>query len=317
MSNGKVMHRPKFSVAIQTDTYQNLIKNTLGDPERAKRFVAAISSAVATNPQLQECDAGSILSAALLGESLNLSPSPQLGEYYLVPFKVKMTDSNGQPGTVQKAQFVLGYKGYMQLAIRSGQIKKLNVMPVKEGELIRYDPYEGIFEAKYIEDETERESRRTIGYYAMFELLNGYRRILYWSFGKMLHHADEYSKAFSAKSYEKILANEIPQKDMWKYSSFWYKDFDGMACKTMLRQLISKGGCPMSTEMQTAYESDMATIQHDDEGNVYSYNYVDNPTNTESLPEPTPEIPDDAEQSTVSDETDQDVIEEFDINDEI
>ena len=107
-------------------------------------------------------------------------------------------------------------------------------MPVKEGELVRYDPYEGVFEAKYIEDEAERESRRTIGYYAMFELINGYRRILYWSFEKMLHHADEYSKAFSAKAYEKLLAGEVPQKEMWKYSSFWYKDFDGMACKTML-----------------------------------------------------------------------------------
>lgn len=81
--------KPKFSVAISTDKYRKLINNTLGDPNRARRFVAAISSAVAVNPALQECEAGSILSGALLGESLNLSPSPQLGQYYLVPFKAR------------------------------------------------------------------------------------------------------------------------------------------------------------------------------------------------------------------------------------
>ena len=81
--------KPKFSVAIQTEQYQKLINNTLGDPNRARRFIASISSAVATNTALQECDAGTILSGALLGEALNLSPSPQLGQYYLVPFKDK------------------------------------------------------------------------------------------------------------------------------------------------------------------------------------------------------------------------------------
>ena len=79
-------NKPKFSVAIQSDTYKNLINQTLGDKDRATRFIASISSAVATNQALQECDAGTILSGALLGESLNLSPSPQLGQYYLVPF---------------------------------------------------------------------------------------------------------------------------------------------------------------------------------------------------------------------------------------
>ena len=82
--------KPKFSVAVQSEMYKNLINNTLGDPKRATRFIASISSAVAVNPTLQECDAGTILSGALLGESLNLSPSPTLGHYYLVPFN----DSN-------------------------------------------------------------------------------------------------------------------------------------------------------------------------------------------------------------------------------
>ena len=103
-------NKPKFSVAIQSDTYKNLINQTLGDKDKATRFIASISSAVATNKQLQECDAGTILSGALLGESLNLSPSPQLGQYYLVPFNTKTgkKDENGLDIYVKKAQFQLG-----------------------------------------------------------------------------------------------------------------------------------------------------------------------------------------------------------------
>ena len=101
MANEITNSKPKFSVVVQSDMYKKLINNTLGDPERAKRFIASITSAVATNPALQECEAGSILSGALLGEALNLSPSPQLGQYYLVGYKDKNT------GTTN-AQFQLG-----------------------------------------------------------------------------------------------------------------------------------------------------------------------------------------------------------------
>ena len=89
--NSLVNKKPKFSVAIQSDMYKNLINNTLGNEARATRFIASISSAVATNPNLQDCEAGSILSGALVGESLNLSPSPQLGQYYLVPYNTNDT----------------------------------------------------------------------------------------------------------------------------------------------------------------------------------------------------------------------------------
>ena len=81
--------KPKFSVAIQSDAYKNLINNTLNDPKRASRFIANITSAVSVNPTLQECDAATILSAGLLGEALNLSPSPQLGQFYMVPYEDK------------------------------------------------------------------------------------------------------------------------------------------------------------------------------------------------------------------------------------
>lgn len=244
--NNQLQTKPKFSIAIQTDAYKRLINNTLGDPKRASKFIASISSAVATNPQLQLCDAGSIISGALLGEALNLSPSPQLGQYYLVPFNDK------QKGKV--AQFQLGYKGYIQLAIRSGQYKKLNVLSIKEGELVKYDPLNEEIEVKLIEDEELRENTKTIGYYAMFEYVNGFKKSIYWSKKKMENHAITYSAGYKAK----------------KGYTFWEKDFDGMAYKTMLRQLISKWGV-MSIDMQEALTKDMAVVNTDG-----TYDYVDN-----------------------------------------
>lgn len=271
-------NKPRFSVAIQSDAYKKLINNTLGDPKRAQRFIASISSAVAANPTLQECDAGTIVSAALLGESLELSPSPQLGQYYIVPY------NNKDKG--KAAQFQLGYKGYMQLAIRSGYYKKLTVLEIKEGELQSFNPIEEEIHISMIEDEQQREAAETIGYYAMFEYLNGFRKAIYWSRKKMESHADKYSKAFNLQAFQKLKAGEIPAKDMWKYSSFWYKDFDAMACKTMLRQLISKWGI-MSVELQTAFEKD-AGILHEDGTTEFVENEEELPI-PEEVPEATEE----------------------------
>ena len=260
MNNNKVMTKQKFSVAIQTEQYQRLINNTLGDPNRARRFIASISSAVATNKDLQECDAGTILSGALLGEALNLSPSPQLGQYYLVPFKDK---NKGKVAT-----FILGYKGYIQLAIRSGYYKKINVIELKEGELKKFDLMTEEIEVDLITDDEKRETAKTVGYYAMFEYLNGFKKAIYWSKDKMTAHADKYSPAFTKKGYELLLAGKVKQEDMWKYSSHWYKSFDDMAKKTMLRQLISKWGV-MSIEMREAFEKDETIIREDG-----TYQYV-------------------------------------------
>jgi len=236
MSNEVSKGKQKFSVAIQSDGYKKLINNTLGNPKKAERFVAAIISAISVNADLQDCDAGSILSGALLGESLNLSPSPKLGQYYLVPFNDK------KKGKV--ANFILGYKGYLQLAIRSGYYKKINVVAIKEGELVNFNPLEEEVEVNLIEDEETRENATTIGYYAMFEYLNGFKKAMYWSKSKMFTHAQKYSPG-----YKKDLDNG------WSYT-FWTKDFDSMAFKTMLRQLISKWGI-MSIDLQTAFEADI------------------------------------------------------------
>lgn len=258
-----------FSAFLAQEAIKKQINDMIGG-EKGQQFVTAIISAVSTNPQLAECDNSSIVSAALLGQALNLSPSPQLGQYYLVPFNKKIKNPDGTEMQIKVAQFQLGYKGYIQLAIRSGYYRKINVLSIKEGELIKYDPLNEEIEYNLIEDDEKREQAETVGYYAMFEYLNGFRKTMYWSKKKMLSHADTYSKAFDKETYQKVLNGKIPAKDMWKYSSFWYKDFDGMAYKTMLRQLISKWGI-MSIELQNAMEKDMAEIKKDG-----SFEYVDN-----------------------------------------
>ena len=266
-SLAKKNQKDSFSLYLTSDAVKNHINKVIGG-KNGPRFISSIISAVNTNPALQECSRQSILSAALLGETLKLSPSPQLGQYYMVPYNDK------NKGKV--AQFQLGYKGYIQLALRSGQYKKLNVLAIKEGELISYDPLNEEINVKLIEDEAEREAVPTVGYYAMFEYMNGFRKTMYWSKNKMLLHADRYSQAFSAAgcdiatkygtkhkvSYEEYEAGNYPQNDTWMYSSFWYKDFDGMAYKTMLRQLISKWGI-MSIDMIDAMDRDMTVINPD------------------------------------------------------
>ena len=264
-----------FSAFLATDAMKQKINEMVGG-EKGQQFVTSIISAVSTNPQLAECDNASIVSAALLGQALNLSPSPQLGQYYMVPYK-----DNKRGCTV--AQFQLGYKGYIQLAIRSGQYKKLNVLAIKEGELIKYDPLNEEIKVKLIEDDEIRENTPTLGYYAMIEEVNGFTKAMYWSKKKMLIHADKFSQAFNKDIYQKIQEGKIPQKDMWKYSSFWYKNFDRMAYKTMLRQIISQWGT-LSIEnnytnlIQQAYTKDMAEIKENGD-----YEYIDN-TETEIEP---------------------------------
>ena len=267
VSNSLVQSKANTKMGMTAYLTQDAVKDQINKVIGGKngtRFITAIISAVNNNEQLQQCTNQSILSAALLGESLNLSPSPMLGYYYLVPFNDK------NKGKV--AQFQIGYKGLIQLAIRSGQYKKINVMAIKEGELEYFDPLNEEIKVNLMVDNwNAREQAKTIGYYATFELVNGFKKSIYWSREQMLAHADKYSQAFSVNattgkypkvSYADFCAGKYDQNDAWLYSSFWYKDFDGMAYKTMLRQLLSKWGI-MSTEMMSAIDSDEAVINED------------------------------------------------------
>lgn len=259
-----------FTAYITRDAVKSQIEKVVGG-KNGQKFMTSIISAVQTNPALQECTNDSIVNAALLGETLKLSPSPQLGYFYMVPYNDKLK------GKV--AQFQMGYKGYIQLALRSGQYKRLNVVPVKEGELEYFDPMnEEIKINQMVSDWDAYEKAKTIGYYAMFELNNGFRKAIYWSKEKMLAHADKFSAAFSKEaitistkygekkkvSFADYEAGKYDPKDEWMYSSFWYKNFDEMAFKTMLRQLIGKWG-PMEIDssIATAMDYDMSVVNPD------------------------------------------------------
>lgn len=191
-----------------------------------------------------------------------------------MPFKQKAKYDRGgnmvRPETTT-ATFVLGYKGYIQLALRSGQYKDLDVMVIKQGEYMGKDPETGKAKFQFIEDDDERETLPTIGYMAYFEYLNGFRKVVYWSKEKMMTHADTFSKAFSRQGYEDLMAGRVPEKDMWRYSSFWYKNFDDMlpswycsalvCCRTRpqicaLRRVTSAGS---ATSMPSALSFRAAT----------------------------------------------------------
>lgn len=238
--------------------------------KKADDFVTGLITLMNQDSALCTCQPMSLITAALQAQSLNLSLNKNLGQAWIIPF-------NDTKNSRVMATFQIGYKGYLQLAIRSGYYKKINVISIKEGELRRHDPLTDDIDVVLIEDPLRREEAPTAGYYAMFEHLNGFRKSLYWTKSKMVIHADRYSPAFhmnggsftgkGGRSYTRISfadfqAGKVRQADMWMYSSFWYKDFDSMAYKTMLRQLLSHWGA-LSPEMQQAYENDARIAEID------------------------------------------------------
>ena len=258
----QIQKKQGINAFLQTEAVKNNIISVIGK-EDSQRFISSVVSAVQTNPALAECTNSSILSAALLGHSLKLPQSPQLQMFYLVPFnnKKKVKDSNGKEveTTVKEAGFQLSYRGYLQLAMRSGQYKKINACVIKEGELKSINPITEDYVFEPITDYEKRKALPVVGYYASFEMNNGYRKELYWSKEQMEEHAKRYSQSY---------------RKGWS-SSIWISDFDAMALKTMLRQLISKWGM-MSVDMETAFQNDMAV--QDENGNpVYVDNVPDEP----------------------------------------
>lgn len=226
------------------------ISKVLGS--KTDSFCTSIISAVKANPELAKCTNNSLINAALIGNTMGLLPSPQLGQMYFVPYK------NHKTGYYD-AQFQMSYKGYVQLAIRSGQYEKIVVSDVREGELKGFDPFTESIKFTPIMDYEARRNAPIIGWYSYFKLLNGFEKMLYWSAREMDEHARKYSVSY---------ASDI--KDSAK-KSFWSKNYPEMAKKTVLKHLISKYGI-LSVDMQTALVNDQAVI--DDEGQG---EYVDNP----------------------------------------
>lgn len=232
---------------LNSDAMQNYLKSVIGSNK--EKFVTNLVSAVNQNKALQDCSNQSLVSGALVATTLNLSLNSSFGYAYLVPYK------NNKTNTVE-AQFQIGYKGYIQLALRTGEYQRLNAVPIYKSQ---FESWNALTEDLKLNAFDDFDGDEVIGYVAYFRLNNGFEKTMFWSYEKMLNHADKYSQAFNAEAYARLQKGEIPDKDLWKFSSFWYKSFDDMALKTMLRQLLSKYGI-MSEEMREAYDYDQSVV---------------------------------------------------------
>lgn len=249
----------RFGQLITTEGYQKSIRAALADPKRAMRFQASLVSTVAQNPLLGICEPKSILSAALQGEALELSPSPTLGEYYLVPYKKKVKDENGNWTETYICQFQIGTAGRVQLAMRSGQYKSLYAIEIREGEYRGRDSENARPLFKFEADDEKREKLPIIGYLAFYELINGFRHSVYFSKEKCINWAERYSKSFDRKLYDRVKAGEAITD--WKEKNAaeapWIKHTDEMCKNLVLRQVLKNA--PKSVEMRNLLDGDEKT----------------------------------------------------------
>lgn len=236
----------RFNSTITNPRTQDYLQSVLG--ERKKSFVNNLTALVANSTALQECDALGVMYAAIKATALDLPLDPNLGFAYVIPYK------NNKTGKID-AQFQIGYKGYIQLGMRSGQFKTINVRDVREGEIIGEDFVSGELQFKKVPN---REKAVVIGYVAFFRLVNGFEKMSFWTTEEIKSHALKYSKTYSSKI------------DTIKDASKWTTDFDAMAKKTAIKLLLSKYA-PLSIEMQSAIKSDQAILS--DKGEEY----IDNP----------------------------------------
>lgn len=236
---------------VKQDAVSQRLNDLLG--KRAPQFVTSLVSAANNDKNLAACEPQSVVTAALTAASLDLPVNSNLGFAYLIPY----TMDRGKKTERTECQFQMGYKGFIQLAQRSGFYKTINASEVREGEIVKQDRLSGEIEFNWIDDDAEREKKKVIGYVAYFRLLNGFEKTFYWTKEKCEAHAKKYSKNYA------------------KYGSGLWKDaFDDMAKKTVLKLLISKFG-PLNTQLQKALDEDQ-TVDGE---------YEDNPTRKPELTE--------------------------------
>ncbi len=264
-----------FNSTLTDQRTQDYLQQVLS--EKKSSFVNNITALVANDKKLQACEPLTILYAGIKATALDLPLDPNLGFAYVIPYKKK-----GAPAQAPaQAQFQLGYKGFVQLAIRSGQFQVINVTDVREGELQDFDLLTG--ETRFVA-KPSREALPIIGYVAYFRLMNGFAKSLYMTRDEVEAHALRYSESYKSTT-------------QWvKDSSKWTTDFDAMAKKTVLKLLLSKYA-PLSVEMQNAVKSDQAVI--DERGEA---NYVDHEET--SVEDVTNDVASEVEDVTATEEVD-------------
>lgn len=283
MANEVVAKEKGIASFLAMPEVRENITNVLGK-DHVDSFVADVVACVQNNETLAKCTNKSIFSAALLSKSINLPLTPQLGYAYLVPFDNKH-QVNGKTEYVKEAVFQMGWKGYVQLALRSNNFRKLIATDVRKGEISGYNPFEDQYDVKPLDFEKRNAKDDKgnclipiIGYYAKLEMVSGFVKEMYMSAEDMLEYAKKYSKAY--------------RNDLNKHTSysFWSTKFEDMARKTMLRQLLGKYGL-LTVELEKAYTHDMAIEREDGQ-----LDYVDNkPDDTEPVVNPFKEEVVDAE----------------------
>ncbi len=221
--NNQVAQRQQFTVKqfVNMDATQKRFKDVLG--KRAAQFTSSLVSLVNSNQDLQKVDAASVVNSAFVAASLDLPVNSSLGYMYIVPY-----------GSIAQPQ--IGYKGYLQLAQRSGQYKIITVSEIYQDELISWDPLTESFEYELHRDKP-RDKETPAGYYGHFELLNGFQKTVYWTHQQIDDHRKQFSQA-GGKG-----------KDNPK--GVWAKHYDSMALKTVIKDLLTKWG-PMTVDTQAA-----------------------------------------------------------------
>lgn len=225
---------------IKQESYKKRFNELLG--KKAPGFISSMIN-VSNSPSLKDADPNSIISSAVVAATLDLPIDQNLGFAYIVPYNTK---ENGS--FIKKAQFQMGYKGYIQLAMRTGQYKTINAIEIYQGEIEAVNRLTG--EIEFNKDESFIDRDIVVGYIAYFKLLNGFEKTIYMSKEEMERHAKKYSQSYSSS------------KDWVSKNSLWATDFDGMAIKTVMKRLLSKYGI-LSIEMQSAINNDQAVMSNE------------------------------------------------------
>ena len=227
-------------------------EDILGDKKSA--FFSSLLQIVSSNARVAQCDGLTVINAAATAAILDLPINQNFGYAWIIPYNVNEKIKDEKTGRdiwkkTLKAQFQMGYKGYVQLALRTNQYHKINCVPVYKTQFKSYNPMTEFLDADF----TQPEEGEVVGYVAYFRLIGGFEKLVYWNVDKVRKHAQRYSKSYGKKT------------------SNWQDDFDSMGLKTVLKSALSKWGL-LSVDLQTAILADQS-IQPE-QG---KYQYIDNP----------------------------------------
>lgn len=232
---------------IKTDAITKAFEGVLG--KNANAYVTSLISVINGNPELQKCDRNTIIGAAMKAATLQLPIDANLGFAYIIGYANRKTGKTD-------AQFQIGYKGFIQLALRSGQISKINATPIYEGQLLKFNPLTEDYEFDFM-----KKSDKIIGYAGYLEFTNGFSKTTYWTVEKVEKHAKTYSQTYK------------------KGFGVWADNFEKMALKTVIKSILSTFAV-LSVDIQEAIKFDQSVIKTDNEAN-----YIDFESVTEDLPE--------------------------------